>query len=143
MNYWIASIFTTIIVVGVLAWVVYSRNKFRPLNRRFPIFALNLILWSISVILVMASNNIVYSVFFIKVASIFGALLPSSFIFFASGFEVPSDGKEPEQLKKMQLLFFISALIASLCVLHPEFIEKVIVREKILNNLPGPDVVYG
>ncbi len=143
MNYWIASIFTTIIVVGVLAWVVYSRNKFRPLNRRFPIFALNLILWSISVILVMASNNIVYSVFFIKVASIFGAFLPSSFIFFASGFEVPSDGKEPEQLKKMQLLFFISALIASLCVLHPEFIEKVIVREKILNNLPGPDVVYG
>lgn len=143
MNYWVGSIIATVIAVAALAWIVYSRNKFRPPNRRFSVFAFNLILWSVVVILVMSTRDVVYSFGLIKLVSIVGAFLPASFIFFAAGFEIPLKGRESGPLKRMQLSFFVAAVIASFFVLHPAFIRTIIVRERILNNLPGPDVIYG
>lgn len=143
MNYWIGSLIFTIAFVTALSWIVYSRNKKRAVNRRFAVFAAALALWSCIDILLMSIKNVVDLLFLLKFAGILGALLPAAFIFFAAGFEIPVDGEETQGLKKVQILFFLTSIAASLITLHPSFIKEISIRENIQENLPGPDVVYG
>ncbi|MCM8817041.1 MAG: ATP-binding protein [Candidatus Omnitrophica bacterium] len=139
MKFWVISLIYTIVITTVLAWVVYVRNSNRPPNRRFPIFAAALAIWSCVDILLMSVNQIVHQVVLLKIAGVLGALLPSAFVFFATGF----DQRETKITKNIQLYSFLMGVLASLFTLHPSFIKKIIISESLQDRLPGPDVVYG
>ncbi|HOL36102.1 MAG TPA: histidine kinase N-terminal 7TM domain-containing protein, partial [bacterium] len=143
MNYWVGSLIATILIVGILAWLVYNRNKNRAPNRRFPVFAIGLALWSCVDILLMSLKDVIHLLFLLKIAGILGALLPAAFIFFAVGFEMPVDGERERKLKNFQLLFFVLAVISSLLTLTPSFIKSITISESMQKKLPGPDVIYG
>ncbi|MGB9643008.1 MAG: ATP-binding protein [Candidatus Ratteibacteria bacterium] len=143
MNYWVESLIITILIVGILAWIVYSRNKSRPPNRRFPVFAAALALWSCVGIPLMNLKDVIHLLFLLKVAGILGALLPAAFIFFAVGFEMPADENSEKRIKNLQTTLFFLSVSASLLTLHPSFIKSIIISENIQERLPGPDVVYG
>lgn len=139
MKFWVISLVYTITIIGILTWLVYVRNRNRAPNRRFPVFAAGLTLWSCLDILLMSLNNVVDLLFLLKLTGILGALLPAAFIFFATGFE----SQETENVKRLQLLFFIMSVVASLFTLHPLFIKTIIFSESLQERLPGPDVKYG
>jgi len=143
MNYWIGSLIVTVLILATLSWIVYSRNRHRPLNRRFMVFNLALVMWSCTAILLMSLNDIVHLLFLLKLISVIGAFLPAAFMYFVAGFEITPDGKEPESLKRMQVVCFVFAVIASLFVIYPSFIKKIIINAETTNNLPGPEVIYG
>ncbi|MCM8815882.1 MAG: hypothetical protein NC931_07925, partial [Candidatus Omnitrophica bacterium] len=143
MNFWVGTVIATILIIGVITWIVYSRNRTRPTNRRFVLFSSTLALWSCVVILIMSLNDVIHLLFLIKLIGIIGAFLPAAFIFFASGFEIPDSGEETEKGKKLQLKFFIFTVIATLFTLHPSFVKKIIISDNLQDRLPGPDVVYG
>jgi len=143
MNYWIGTLFFTAITNVVIALLVFSRNRQRAPNRRFSVFSFNLVVWACLVILVMLNKNPVDLIFLIKAISVVGGFLPSSFIFFATGFEVPQSGKEPASLKKINMAFFTSSILVSLMVLHPLFIREIIISGNVGKALPGPEVIYG
>ncbi|MCX7705593.1 MAG: ATP-binding protein [bacterium] len=143
MNYWTGSMIFTIVVIGLLSWIVFNRNRNRPPNRRFVVFNLALASWSCCVILLMSLKDIINILFLLKIISIVGALLPAAFVFFVAGFEINVEGKESRRLKYLQAIHFLLAIIASLMVFHPSFIKTVIIRDRVSNNLPGPEVIYG
>lgn len=143
MNYWIETLIATILIIGILSGIVYIRNRHRPPNRRFLVFATGLMLWSCVDILLMSLKDVIHLLFLLKMAGILGALLPAAFIFFAVGFEIPESGEETKRLKKIQMSFFVLAVIASLFTLHPSFIRQIHISENLQGILPGPDVDYG
>ncbi|MCM8821954.1 MAG: ATP-binding protein [Candidatus Omnitrophica bacterium] len=143
MNYWVVSIIITMLITAAISWIVYSRNRNRPPNRRFVLFAISLTLWSCVVILLMSLKDIIHLLFLIKFIGIIGAFLPAAFIFFAVGFEMPDSKGETRKIKNLQLQFFVFAVIASLFTLHPSFVKKIIISDNLQDRLPGPDVIYG
>lgn len=139
MKFWVISLIYTVIINGVLAWIVYIRNRNRTPNRRFPVFAAALVLWSCAGILLMTINSVIHLLFLLKFIGIIGALLPAAFIFFATGFET----QETKRIRKIQFFTFLMGVLASLFTLHPSFIKKIIFSETLQDRLPGPDVIYG
>ncbi len=143
MNYWTGSIIFTIAVIGLLSWIVFSRIEIDLQTGDSLFFNIALVSWSCCVILLMSVKDVIHLLFLLKIISIVGAFLPAAFIFFIAGFEIGPDGNESRQLKLMQMVYFVLAIISSLTVFHPSFIKSIIIRDKIFNNLPGPEVIYG
>jgi len=107
-----------------IAFYAYIRNKERRANLLFGIFCLNLALWALIVIFILYSKDFSTAEFWIRIAFLVGAFLPSNFYLFQKklgSFDPPLTKKD---ILKINLSYLISIILSALCF-SKLFLRKV------------------
>lgn len=116
-----------------LGWFVYRRHRRSPINISFGLFAFNIVLWTLAVMMGILAQSEAAAFFWIRLSFALAAFIPATFYLFASVFP---EGHSFKNLSNF-IFFFSSTALAGL-ILHPAHLKAVTLGTGIPTTEYGP-----
>ena len=114
-----------------LGWIVYRRHRRSSINISFGVFALNIALWTLAVLMGILAKSEAGAFFWIRLSFALAAFIPATFYLFTCVFP------EDRSVKPFNLLFLFSSAALAIISFHPVHLKSVTLGPRI------PTTEYG
>ncbi len=115
-----------------LGWFVYRRPRHSPINISFGVFALNIALWTLAVLMGILAKSEAGAFFWIRLSFALAAFIPATFYLFTCVFP------EGQSVRPSNLVFLFSSATLAIISFHPVHLKNVTLGPKFPTTEYGP-----